>query len=619
MKGVFDSDQFHNRQSVVITEAIATGYVVVFGILTIITHISLLASISFEAYSYLTVCIFVVLLVGLGFKAVKRLEEIRIRDTLPLVVVLLAGGIAGWIVTHFQPIRPFGTLSLDDYYYLANPVYYIRNPGQALSFELHDYYSGQAPFTSASFYTAGAYQYIQAAFAYVLGVNFIQFAYLFVSAISGFMFPISIYLALTKVSRDALGAAIGTAVTLLITMLMGESERSPGSWIFSRVFQGKSIVVSTGIYLIIYFSLEYFKHGKTPAWVSLALTSAALAGMSTTAIMLLPVMAFILFVDYFLIVERAYLRSVGRLFMAGIRYLMSFGYLILFALYIAFVDSTQVAVHANQGYPLTLMGYVRLFFQDAPFPTTLFVLVIFSVTAILLTRNAVRIFVMGLVFLPFLMLNPWVSAPLIGFFLGVYFRMFYVVPLFLLTGITASELFDRSQKWRLPLRISAWFAEAIFIALLIAYFPTSVVKGLHNFQDEFSNAASRAAQQLISETPKGLMLAPYPLSSVIFSFDPGYPQMYVRPDISDTFLWKQGREGESIVRKETSDFLFGENPAEINQNYQAFTSLVRKYPEIEIIVINKSILRSVPAAVTFLKQNRFSNSAEAGQYIAFWK
>ena len=368
MKGVFDSDQFHNRQSVVITEAIATGYVVVFGILTIITHISLLASISFEAYSYLTVCIFVVLLVGLGFKAVKRLEEIRIRDTLPLVVVLLAGGIAGWIVTHFQPIRPFGTLSLDDYYYLANPVYYIRNPGQALSFELHDYYSGQAPFTSASFYTAGAYQYIQAAFAYVLGVNFIQFAYLFVSAISGFMFPISIYLALTKVSRDALGAAIGTAVTLLITMLMGESERSPGSWIFSRVFQGKSIVVSTGIYLIIYFSLEYFKHGKTPAWVSLALTSAALAGMSTTAIMLLPVMAFILFVDYFLIVERAYLRSVGRLFMAGIRYLMSFGYLILFALYIAFVDSTQVAVHANQGYPLTLMGYVRLFFSGRPFP-----------------------------------------------------------------------------------------------------------------------------------------------------------------------------------------------------------------------------------------------------------
>ncbi|GEM_PF-2933668 len=611
-------EKLSGQKSVIIARGIAIWYVTILGILTILTHLSLLLSISFSRYAYVILVSFILIVVGLSLRGAKSKRERSANDILPLTIILLAGGLAGGIVTLSQPLYRFGAQNLDDYYYLASPLYYIRHPEQQLSFVLHDYYSGQLPFVSASFYIAGAYQYIQAAFAFLLRVNFINFAYLFVSTISGFMFPIALYLVITKLTTETLNAAIGTVATLLIVLLLGESDRSPGSWIFSRVFQGKSVVVSTGIYLIIFFSLEYFKAQTLQNWINLALTSICLVGMSTTAIMLLPPMASILFVNYYLFI-RAKLLSLSHLTVIGFKYLTSFLYLIMFTVYISFVDSTKIAAHASRAYPNTLMGNLQLFFRFAPFPTTAVVFAFFSIAAIALTHRFARKFVTGLVFLPFLILNPWVSDFLIRIYSGVYFRMFYILPLFLVIGVSTAQLFKYLQTFRKPVFASALLAYGALIIVLLIYLPTSVIATLHSFSYRFSSSESQEAKEIINITPTGLMLAPFPLSSVIFTFDPDYPQMYIRPDISELFLWKQGREEEAILRAESIAFLLGNKQEKKEQYYEAFKALIQKYPEIQIVVISQAALRSTQDTEIFIYKEGFVHKARVHEFVIFWK
>jgi hypothetical protein len=613
---VFEGPSGH--LSVIVFRAVAVAYVTTLGVLTILTHIALAAAWSFETYARLALIVCLLTLVWLGIRWRGLPRTIQVRDLAALLIVVLAGGLAGWMALHLQPEGPLGSMGLDDYYFLASPVYYLRHPDQPLSFVLHDFYSGGTPFSSVSFFIAGAWQYIQAAFAYLLHINFLDFSYLYATALSTFMFPLSVYLVLTRLTSDTRQAAIGAAGALLIVLLLGEAQRTPGLWIFSRVVQGKSIVVSTGVCLLTFFSLEYFQGERSASWLNLCLTSICLTGMSTTAIMLLPTAGALLFLNYFLVSR---VRAVPFLhwFTLGLKYLATFAYLVGFALIVAVVDTTQMATHANQGYPNSLAGYVHLFFWRSHFPTSALVLAIFSVTAVLLTHGLVRRFLAAAILLPFLILNPPVSDLLIQVFQGVYFRMFYILPLFIVAGLSIAQALRALGTFSRPVFWLGSAAGAALMAFSLFRLPTSALQSMTDYAQVVSNPETRAAQAISQAAPAGLMLAPYPLSSTLFLFDPDDPQMYIRPNISELFLWKQGREPEAVLRAQAGEFLLADDPHNTRAYYAAFRDLVRKYPGIRTVAMVSSALQGTPEAAAFLQQAGFLHRVEAQEYTAFWK
>ena len=52
--------------------------------------------------------------------------------------------------------RTTGRLFLDDFYLIANPVYYSEHAPALMGFEARTFYSGKQPIISAAFLTAGS-------------------------------------------------------------------------------------------------------------------------------------------------------------------------------------------------------------------------------------------------------------------------------------------------------------------------------------------------------------------------------------------------------------------------------------------------------------------------------
>ena len=451
----------------------------------------------------------------------------------------------------------------------------------------------------------------------MLHADFVKFAYLVVSPISALMFPFSLYLLITRFTDDTLDAAFGTFAALLIITWLGEGDTAPGFWIFTRVFQGKCIVVSTGLCLFAYYSLNYFDHQGWNDWFRLVLLAIALVGMSSTAIMVLPVSAAILFASYLVAFSKKPFQNVPAVAKLGAVYVVSLFYLFLAAAYIASVDSVAAAAYINRQYPSVFSGYA-LSFVNPQAPMTPIVLIVFCIASIFLAVKNVRMYVLAQVFLPFLILNPWISNVLIKLFQGVYFRMFYILPLFFSIGLTLSLLFDRTKSLRRSIRVALWSVVLLGIFGVALILPTSIVKGMHSFASNYSGQRYDVAMKVIRMISPRIVLAPDPISETIFTFNPAFPQMIIEKDNTNYFLWAQDRQQEGQLRMDTQAFLLGD-PGKSNQNYKSFLTLIQKYPEIGAVVFKEQILFKYPTMLNSLSTLGFQNSLNQSGFFIAWK
>lgn len=593
-------------------------WVVILGILTILTHISQVISLRFNVYANIVFYSALILTAAWGIACcLNKAKRIDTFDWKPFFLLLLTCVGSGVITVFSQPEDPFGQASQDELVYLSGLIYYLKNPLERLTYEVHYLYSGMEPFHSVSYFVNGAYQLVQAAFSYVLGIYHITFFFGIVSFLAGFALPLSIYLLLGRFSEKTMSIAMGTFATFAVILLLDEKVITPGGWIFQKVFMGKSIIVSTGVCLFTCYSLEYFLERSLARWMQLFMLLTCLIGMSTTTIMIFPIMAAILFLAYYIVAKQEYVDIIA-LFKKGIIYVASFAYLGAYAVYISLTDSVGGAQYANQNFPHTMYGYITGYLWDKTFPITPITFVLFSFLAILLARSEMRRFVTGMIFLPLLILNPWVSEFLLQFFMGVYVRIFYITPIFLVIGYTFSRLFEYTQKRPGKLRW-VWTCFAALLFGMYVTLPSSNFKTVKSHSAIFSGKNYLVAQSVINETPRGIMLAPYPISSTIFAFAADYPQIIDRPVITQYFLWTQGREAEALLRIKASNFMFG-NPPKDNSGFDAFITILDAYPEIKSVVIRNKTLNSVPELPLMMKERGFKYSRVVEKiYTVFWK
>lgn len=335
--------------------------------------------------------------------------------------------------------------------------------------------------------------------------------------------------------------------------------------------------------------------------------------MTTTSFMILPILGLIILIAYLLIYHRESKSTIKFVAL----YFSSYTYLIIYMAFVALKDGVGNAAFFNTSYPATFAGYLS-FFGSITMPTPLLT-ILFCLGAIVFTKGTKRVFLTWWVILAiFLVLNPLSGDLLIRFFRGIFYRMFYILPFPISAGILTSRLSSLVSGMKRKISISMAYGALILIPVsLTLAIPSSIFRNpIYALGDWSQHEEYLTAEAIISKTPKGLMLCPYPISGAIRMLSADYPQMITREDMVQYYLDVQGRKTEAELRLETDQFLSGST-----QDSKTMLRLLDQYPEIRSVVFDRTVYSKNDSSQlnTQLKIRGFINKGAAGEYIIFWK
>jgi hypothetical protein len=482
-----------------------------------------------------------------------------------------------------------------------------------------------------------AFDYILGVFSYLTKIPFIKVYYELGGGLGGLLIPLSIYLALSQFSRTTASAALGTFFTTLSIFLLAETVWTPGGYSFIRSFEGKVIMLFAGIPLFIYYSLKYFagprqiknypsyhpiakRSGRITPIIPLFFLITALTGMSTSAFMIFPILAAIIFVSYWLAFRENF-PSFRDVLERGVVYLLSFLYLFYFAIFVAMHDKvdTALAINVSNGYTDTVREYLVGYYNPS-IPLTPILLVVFSLAILFITRGKHRIFLslwMGIVLLT--VPNPIIAKLLLTLFRGIYFRLMYIYPFPLVIGIFVAALYEKTSQ-NIRNKIVWAVASFVFCAILFLSPSSLFVSDRYTWGEWSSYKENASALEIVNITPHGLMVAPYPISGAVRMIDTDFDQLITRDDHLDVYLNLQGRGDEAKLRMRASDFLDGKA-----QEYDSFVRLMNMYPEVQSVVFYRKIFYRQEYAETAKKLANlmqilsFTNRIDLDDTVVFWK
>jgi hypothetical protein len=539
-----DTEAKPESLAVAFASTLAAVYVAILAALTVLSHLCQFLTIRFSIYAELCMGISATILAAFVFYSLKWLKRRRVEGWWSLLAILLVGAVGAMLALGMHRV---GRISPDEYYYASNPVYFTQHPNESLSFESRLFYD-RSEIRSAAFFTAGAYEYVEAAAAYILGVRFATVYYLIGAAVTGFLIPTSLFLAIYRLTGRVRNSVVGAFVAMAIILLMGETSWAPGANAFLRAFEGKAFLQFAGVPLLVAYSISYLRHPRASAWWCLFALCTALAGMSTTSFALAVLLGINLLGAYW-IAFRANGQAFRDVSRSAWKYLAAFSYLALWAVLVARMDGIQTAEFLNADYPASFGAYIQGFLYS-PYPMTPVLLVAGCTLALVAAEGMVRKFLTAWIGLAVLIaLNPVSAGLLLSFLRGVYYRLLYLLPFPLCWGLAAAFLLGRiAALGRNAERVA--IAVLCLAAVLLPWIvPVSVFRlPLYGWGNTLFGEDLRKADQIVGATPKGVMLAPYPLSGGIAMLDSERPQMLTRPDLMDFYLRQQGQDEEAMLR-----------------------------------------------------------------------
>jgi hypothetical protein len=333
-----------------------------------------------------------------------------------------------------------------------------------------------------------------------------------------------------------------------------------------------------------------------------------LTGMSTSAVMLLPFLGtFFFFIHWFLFEAP---KTVKIFFTHVISFYSIYVYLVVFGVYIAWMDRVSTANAITKPYATAFDGYIGSFVSST-LPLTPILLFIFSIIALALTRGKLRQFLfLWTVAVPLFVYNPLAAKLLLVLFRGVYFRFAYLYPFPLVVGISFAAMYSLTarSKYR-PLILIA----AAFMVLATFLLPSSIFRSdRFAWIQWYEYKEQVVARELVKVAPKGVMLAPFPISGAVTMLDPDYPQMLSRFDVIEPFLDLQGLQREGQLRVKVDSFLQNNNNA-----LASLLELLRLYPEIRSVVMRNEVFVKYHAEIS--TRLDFLHTQQIGGWRVFWK
>jgi hypothetical protein len=598
----------HEWHSVVIVRWLLVLPTAVFGALTIATHGARFLQLSFQVYAWLSAALALVVAALWAFLWRRERTRIGRLDRSVLALVLAAGSLGAVLASIYR------LPDMDDFAYVPDAVHFLTFPAERMGYTIHYGYFGPKPIFTIVEATAQPFEYVQALVAGALNVDYLTVYYILTAAFIGFCVPLAIFLLLSHFTEDSLHAAFATLVVVGLLTLMGEGKNTVGSLSFTRIFQGKVVLLAAGLPFFSAVSLDFLKRPSWVRWLTLAAAAAALAGLSTTSFFLAPMLALTIGLAWWLPEGFGW-----RRLLAVAAYGTSLVYLAGYALY-----ASRAATHlldagssADAKWPTVFSGHLAIFL-NLERPVTPIVLAGSLLLVILLVRGTRRRLLLAWTAAAVvLFLNPVVAPIWISRLTGpsIYWRAFYVLPFTAAAGTAFIALLERLSLTRprlAPVLTATLLATCLAFNLLPG--STSIYKRggeigwpAYKLVDE----AVRVGRAVVAQAPPGVMLASREISGTTPMLRGGYPQLRIRDDTLIAWLTGLDRAAEADQRIGASEFTAG------RAEYLA---------EFERVVISTDVLTTIvlrrevyPLAEELLTEQGFTHQAAEGSYLIVWR
>ena len=599
--------------SIIIIEIIMFIFFGILASFTIATHISQIMGLSFQTYSYFAILLSTVpIIIGLIY-AKDLIDHTVTKDTNALVLIF---GVSLVVATLGLISHSSGS---DQFFYVPNAVYMLNHPEEPMSFNVHFFDSGENCNTeSLSWGTSNPFEYTRAVLAGLLNLNYLTVHYLVTSFVVSLLIPLAIYLAINHFSKNTLNAAIGTLFTIGVLLLLGETQRTFGSFTITKAINGKTLLFAVGLPLFISTTMNYFRYHTRFYWGSLFIISTGLVGASSTTIFLLPALAVVLTISHYFISNEPKKYTKHAVF-----YGFSFGYLFIYAVFLATNITTNLGLDSpvNVGYPSSFLGHLYLF-VNPELPITPVVLIIFTILAIFFTHGKLRILLSAWIISSIILfLNPLVAPILIRYITSsnVYWRLFYIFPFPLVVGVVAVNLVEivsrvsRIGQVAMLIFITVALVSPHFFSESSSVLQTTEIRIPPTYH-KLPTHLLEIVNQIISTVPGGAMLTPKELSGMIPMVSSEHPQVVINSNEVRLWLGECGKDDLADLRLASSDFVGG-SKRKLSE-FQEYLNVEGR--NLNSIVLARRVLTD-NSIKRVLQEYMFVNSKHIGPYNVYWK
>ncbi len=580
----------------------------IFGALTVATHAARFMRLTFQQYAWLSAALMLVVSGLWVFFGRRERRRIGRRDRKVLALVLVAGALGAVLASIYR------LPDMDDFAYVPDAVHFLTFPAERMGYTIHYGYFGPKPIFTIVEATAQPFEYVQALVAGALHVDYLTVYYILTVAFVGFCIPLALFALLSHFTDATRDAALAVLVVVGLLTLMGEGKNTVGSLSFTRIFQGKVVLLAAGLPFFSALSLDFLERPSWVQWIVLAAAAAALAGLSTTSFFLAPMLALTIGLAWW--VARGWGR---RRLLAVVAYGTSLVYLAGYAVYAsrAATHLLEAGSSVDTKWPTTFVGHLATFL-NLERPVTPFVFACSLLLVILLVRGLRRRLLLAWTAAAILLfLNPIVAPAWIARLTGpsIFWRAFYILPFTAAAGTAFIALLEHLTATRprlAPLLTAGLLAACLAFNLLPG--STSIYRrggeiGWPAYK--LVEEAVRVGRAVVAQAPPGVMLGPREISGTMPMLRGGYPQLRIRDDTLIAWLTGLDRAGEADRRIQASEFTNG------RAEYQAgFERVVAETDVLTTIVLRGEVF---PVVQGFLREHGFIHQSAADGYLIVWR
>jgi len=591
--------------SIFFLESLFLSIVLILSVNALLTVIAQATGIPFRNYCIITLLLTIACIFITAFIMKNRIKPVLRKDPVILASLFLLGSICMMV-----PLFTLVNVSGDDYFYVPNAVYFLDHPAAPMDFEIHYLIdSPDRPIVSHSQATSLAFEYFRSVISYYANIEYIKLYYLSGCALA-FLIPLAIFLLLTRFSDSTSGALMGTLISMAL-IFISINGKDFGFNAFWLIHQGKRFVLVALMPLFAAYSISFFIKPNIINWISLLASATTMAGMTSSSVILLPILALLLAGAS---VSVSVLDQQRAMLWKAIPYQVVYYFSSLMTLFIyGLYLCLQVHGGESTADPLELPGWdfqgsLERFYGAPSFPITPILMVICPILLAIVWKGWQSRFILfwWIIFVVFFF-NPLSGVLLIDRLIpgNIYWRLLYLTPYPLAAGLLINRIPISIRKMKITSMIA-------FIGSILLYFTLIHQQGILMFSIyDVPKDDLGIAKQITREVPSGVMLAPPNLYGLIPMVDGFHPQIRTRHGGNRFWL----SEADMILREGASEFAGGRFAY-----IQAFEELLQT-GLLKTIVLREEIFAGSNAekVKSILREYGFVYQKRLEGYRIFWK
>ena len=579
----------------------------------IVLRVAIWFGLSFHTASWALACVAALAMAAAGYSLLPArpgpgLQRKRMDTGAVLILAAACLSAALTVVCLHRP-------DSDDAIYLPKIVHAVAHPEMPIDGTVYEIAHTPAlalPLSAAAYYPT-AYEFSQAAFAHLSGIDLLWVYYRLAPVLTAIFGTFLLAAILRLLGLPVRASAFAALVSIPLILLMGENHRSLGNFTLARMFQAKCAFMFLGLPMFAALSLLFFRRPGVGSWVMLCVGVIALSGMTTSALVMLPLLSLPLFLAWWVVFGHG--GSVRSGLARGVAYAVALVPALAFAL-----DYRRYAIayagygsSLNAGFPKSFVGQFDLITNGSASSPTL-ILSLFSVLVLgrlwREPRHGLLLATAALVALFYL--NPW-AAPWVMRYLSsenIYWRLFYLPPLLLMIGAAVGSFYARMVSGGRLLRS---LPVLLFLALVAAAFfsPTSVLRKDNHVEISLRgyplDAYTDDAKACLELAPPGVVLAPVALAQDMVILSARHRQVVTRPDFLRNTL--SAEPGEAARRMSAAAVANGKGG-----KLDDFVAVVRDLGPSTVIVARKAMS---PDLTAFLRSEGMHQAGTVGAWIVY--